>query len=44
MEELYEKVKAAKDATHVKQAKAGQKHAKKMSAGQTEITDVTEEV
>ena len=43
-EELYEKVKAGKDATRAKQAKAGQKRAKKTSAGQTEITDVTEEV
>jgi hypothetical protein len=43
-EELYEKVKAAKDATREKQAKAGQKRAKKTSAGQIEITDMTEEV
>src|SRR5579859_4513653 len=43
-EELYEKVKAAKDATCAKKANAGQKRTKKTSAGQREITDMTEEV
>jgi DDE superfamily endonuclease len=43
-EELYEKVKAAKDATRARQAKVGQKRTKKTSAGQMEITDMTEEV
>ena len=43
-EELYEKVKAAKDATRAKKANAGQKRTKKTSAGQREITDMTEEV
>ena len=43
-EEVFGKVKEAKDASRAKQAKAAEKRAKKTSAGQIEITDMTEEV
>ena len=43
-EEVYDKVKEAKDASCAKQAKAAQTRTKKTSAGQIEITDMTEEV
>jgi len=43
-EEVYGQVKEAKDASRARQAKAAQKRTKKTSAGQMEITDMTEEV
>ena len=43
-EEVYGQVKEAKDASRARQAKAAQKRTKKTSAGQMDITDMTEEV
>jgi hypothetical protein len=42
-EELYNEVKACKDATRVKKASAGRKGAKNTSVEQMEITEVIEE-